>query len=206
MDGRSFSRVHWRLRGAWMWPLFVVFTAIDGILLHALPLVGDSATLPGALILAFIINLVVIVALGPTLGTLVRRRHRDMPRVVSSDYAGAAGVLIVTAAILAGGLVHHHVVTADRAAENEAVSVARDYIATRAPQAGSYDLHYLDVFEIEPPSRARVCAHDLSGEHWYCVAVTVPVGGQRIRGANFHGADVRYAGSESNELLSEGVN
>jgi hypothetical protein len=206
MDGTSFSRAHWRLRGAWMWPVFVLFTAIDGILLHNLPVVGDSATLPGALILAFIINLIVIVIAGPTLGAVVRRWQRDMPRVVSSDYAGACGVLLVSALILTGGLIHHHVVAQDRTAEDDAVAVASQYISIHAPAGHSYDLRSLDVFELQPPTMSRVCAYDMTAEHWYCLTVTVPLGGRQLRDANFRGARVRYAGSESNESLSQGVN
>jgi hypothetical protein len=206
MDGASFSRVHWRLRGAWMWPAFIVFTVFDGVMLHELPVVGDSATLPGALILAFIINLIVIIVVGPTLGALLRRLRGDMPRVVSSDYAGACAVVIVAIVIVAGGLIHHPVVTQDHNAEADAVLVAKEYMTAKAPDARAYDLHTLDVLELEPPARSRVCAYNWNGHRWYCLAVTVPVGGGAVKGANYDGARVSYAGSESNAVLSEGLN
>ncbi len=206
MDGTPLIRMHWRLRGAWMWPAFIVFTVVDGVLLHELPVVGDSAALVGMLILAFVLNLVVVVVVSPTLGALLRRRFKDMPKVVSNDYAGTIGIVVTSIAIATGGLIHHPVVGQDQAAQTDAAEMAQGYIADHVKHAQAYDLRSLSVLPIQPPSRYRVCAVGISTGRWYCVSVTVPIGGQPLPGANYDGARVMPAGSESNQLLSEGTN
>src|SRR5215217_2248050 len=37
------TRLRWRLRGATMWPAFVPLVALDALLLHELPIAGDTA-------------------------------------------------------------------------------------------------------------------------------------------------------------------
>ena len=48
----SLTRLRWRLRGAWLWPSFLVLSLADATIIHAMPPAGDSATWVGGWLLA----------------------------------------------------------------------------------------------------------------------------------------------------------
>jgi hypothetical protein len=136
MEQVWWSRLRWRLRGAWMWPTFVALTGFDALLLAALPIAGDSGPdfVPGLLLAGFF-NLVAVAVVAPAVGVAVRRRRPDMPRGVARDYAGAALVVAVTVVLLAVGLLHRPAV--DDAKRNRAaeLAAAQRYVLTQAPAA-----------------------------------------------------------------------
>src|SRR5438309_1987385 len=102
------SRLRWRLRGAWQWPVFGVLVVGDAVLLHVLPVAGDDGAGPvGALLLAGFFNLVAVAVVGPLGGWALRSRRPDLPKVVASDYAGTVAMVVVTGVLLGIGLVHH---------------------------------------------------------------------------------------------------
>ena len=41
-DGVSWTRLRWRLSGATMWPAFALALVVDALLLHLLPIAGDT--------------------------------------------------------------------------------------------------------------------------------------------------------------------
>src|SRR3954451_738043 len=128
------SRLRWRLRGAWQWPMFAALAVVDAVLLHELPVAGDSGPrLIGALLLAGVLNLVAVAVAGPLGGLLLRRRRPDLPGVVASDYAGTAAMLAVTALLLVIGLVHRPNAQADREALSVGLSRVRAYVGHNAP-------------------------------------------------------------------------
>ena len=49
------TRLRWRMRGAWQWPTFLVLTVVDGVVLSELPFygAGPGGVLPGALLAGF---------------------------------------------------------------------------------------------------------------------------------------------------------
>src|SRR5439155_16367480 len=96
----------WRLRGAWMWPAFVVLTAADAVILHALPIATDGVDPVPALLLGGFLNLFVVAVAAPLSRGLVRRRRPDLPKAVAADYAGAALLAAVTVVLFLGGLLH----------------------------------------------------------------------------------------------------
>ena len=71
-----------------------------------------------------------------------------MPRVVARNYAGALITLAVTLALLAGGLVHQHVVASDSVALQDASARAEAYIGAHAPAAFQHDLRTLDTVPV----------------------------------------------------------
>ena len=193
---RPLVRLRWRLRGAWLWPTFVVLTLADAAIVHALPLTGDSASLVGSWLLGVVVSLVAIIALAPPLGFAVRRLRRDMPRLVARNYAGAVVTLAVTTGLLAAGLTHRHVIRVDLAALEDASARAEAYIGTHAPAEFQQDLRRLDTYEVQPPEVYRSCAANPTGTRFYCVVVK--------RYLPF-GTSVHYDGAEPNSVLSAGT-
>jgi uncharacterized membrane protein YhaH (DUF805 family) len=150
MEQVWWSRLRWRFRGAWMWPMFVALTVVDALLLSALPIAGNAGPdlVPG-LLLACFFNLVAVAVVAPVIGVLVRRRRPDMPRTVARDYAGAALVLCVTFALLGVGLLHRPAVQnaeRDRAATLAAV---QRYVLARAPMAYRAHVGLADAVQMD---------------------------------------------------------
>jgi hypothetical protein len=194
---RPLIRLRWRLRGAWLWPSFVVLTLADGVIVHELPLSGSSASLVGAWILGVVLSLLAIVVLGGPLSNVVRRLRPDMPRVVARNYAGALLTLAVTLALLAGGVAHGHVITDDRNAFDDAVARAEAYIGAHAPAEFQSELTRLNTYEVQPPDIYRTCAPNSSQTRFWCVVVN-----RQLPFAK----SVSFDGSEPNSVLSEGSN
>ena len=191
----SLTRLRWRLRGAWLWPSFLVLSLADATIIHALPPAGDSVTWVGGWLLASVLNLLAIVLLGRAGGQVVRRLRGDMPAVVARNYAGALLTLAITLAFLAAGLVNQGTVRADRAALADAAARAEAYIGEHAPASFQADVRRLDTYVMQEPLIYRFCASDVSGSRDYCVVVN--------RSQPF-GRSVHYSGTEPNWLLAEG--
>ena len=79
------SRLRWRLRGAWQWPAFALFTLGDGLILHLLPPTRAGANLVAGVIVASFANLVLVGAAAPWAARrIVERRTRAPCRRFSS--------------------------------------------------------------------------------------------------------------------------
>jgi hypothetical protein len=145
----EWSRLRWRLRGAWQWPAFAAAVVAEAVLLNALPVWGDGVggIVPG-LLLAGSLNLIVVALVAPVVGLAVRRRRRDLPRPVASDYAGTALVGVLFVALLAGGLEHRGDLAAERfeRAQN-AVAVAR-FVRAQEPEY-AHGLAMMDALQVE---------------------------------------------------------
>lgn len=177
------SRLRWRLRGAWLAPLLVLLTLLDALLLHWRPLAGDGATgFVPALLLASFLNLVAVAALAPLLALALRRARRDQPVVVARDRAGVALVLLVTAGLLAGGLLHHGTVVRDRRALADAHARAIAWIGTYAPAAFPRHLALADTVAVVPGRLFRTCAPDPANGRAWCVVVRAGGGIRRDGG------------------------
>src|ERR1044072_5027869 len=117
--GGGLRRMRWRLRGAWLWPTFVAATLVEMVLLHALPVQGDSTGWISALLAAGCRNLIAVVIVGGPGGMLLRRKRPDLPKVVADDYAGTAALVLVAAGLVVAGLVNRPEIV-DRRAVYEA--------------------------------------------------------------------------------------
>jgi hypothetical protein len=164
------SRLRWRLRGAWLWPAFVALTLLDGLLLHLRPLQGQSTGLVGGLLLAGFLNLLLVAVGAPLAGLLLRRRRRDLPRVVAADYAGSALLVGLTVAFAVIGLAHHGAVVRERRAAQRAMAIARDFTARAAPPAVQRSLAAADTLRIDPGRVYRSCVPEAADRSW-CVVV-----------------------------------
>lgn len=202
MDAAAITRMRWRLRGAWLWPSFVVLVLADGAIQSWRPILSDHGSVVGGLLQGSILSLIAIAVFSPALGWALRRVRRDLPKVVARDYAGTALCLLITCCLLGAGLTHHGVAVADQNALVDASATAEAYIGDHAPQRFMPGLHSLSAYEVQPPEVYRVCARaafkagPTNGPIWYCVFVD--------RSKPFADS-VRYAGSEPNSLLSQGT-
>ncbi len=130
-----FTRLRWRMRGAWLWPAFFGLTLADGILITLLPPYGWTPPgLVGGLLLAGFANLLLLAVVAPLAGRLLRGRRPDLPRAIAFDYAGTALFCGLTLTLVIAGILHRPAVSAredDAAALSAAVHA---YVMEQAPQ------------------------------------------------------------------------
>ena len=164
-------RLRWRLRGAWQWPAFMALTVVDAVLLVLLPPYHGAPEnlFPGVLLAGFA-NLLAIALLAPALGHLVRRRRPDLPRIIATNYAGAAAVASITALLLAGGLAHRSAVQAEKGREQAVAAAMHAYVMQQAPQyRGS--LTAIDAIRLDD-DYYRACVPGEDARHWFCLFVS----------------------------------
>jgi hypothetical protein len=197
MDGAWLVRARWRRRGAWLWPTFVVAVLLDGVILHALPVVGDGSTIPGGVLTGLIFSLLAVLFCSRPLGSLLRRRRPDLPAEIARNYAGTFAVVCVTGALLALGVLHHASVVAQQRTLDTAVQRAELFIGSRAPASFRANATHPDTYVVQPGVVYRVCVPDRGGGRVYCVIVTP----QRP-----FAESVRPDGYEPNSVFGQGLN
>lgn len=197
MEAAWLHRARWRWRGALLWPTFVVAVIADALIAHAWPTAGDAENLGAGLLVGLVFSLLAVVLLSRPLGALVRKVRADMPSTVARNYAGTFATGLVTAAILALGLIHHAAIARSAAQLHEAVARAVAYIGFYAPAEFRVNARQTDTFVIQPGAIYRVCVPGRIDARWYCVVVkpALPVA-----------RSVVPAGSEPNSLLAQGTN
>jgi hypothetical protein len=149
------------MRGAWLWPAFFAFVAIDGALIALLPpYEGTPDDIVGAVLMAGFANLLVIAVLAPLAARALRRRRPDLPRVVAYDYAGTALVVALAAGLLAAGLLHRPAAAAERGDEAAMFAAVHDFVTTQAVEWQD-GLARIDAVQLAPEVyRACVPGHD----------------------------------------------
>lgn len=129
------ARLRWRLRGAWQWPVFVVLTVVDGVLLQLQPPYGSGpgGLLPGLLLAGFA-NLLLVAVVGPLVGRgLLRRRRPDLPRMVADDYAGAAAMCTLAVVIVLAGVAHRPALASGAEERRAVFGAVQAYVRAHAP-------------------------------------------------------------------------
>lgn len=178
----EWRRLRWRLRGAWQWPSFAALTVADTVLLHELPIAGDGPGWFAALLLATFFNLVAVAVVGPLLGLLVRRRRRDLPSVVATDYGGTIA-LVATALILVGfGLANRSAIEERQRAFSAQSAAVRRWVAEADGVAPEFrrNIDSADSVAWED-DYFRTCIPADDGEHALCVFVDASVSPPGIR-------------------------
>jgi hypothetical protein len=139
------ARLRWRLRGAWLWPAFVVFTLADGVLLHVLPPVRlgftrEGMTLIFGVIVATFANLVLVGAVAPWLARRLAARPAvaaggalgEVPaqvrREVVQDRVATALLVAGLVGVVAAGLGSREVVVSETNASEKNAQLIRDYV------------------------------------------------------------------------------
>jgi hypothetical protein len=162
--------MRWRMRGAWLWPAFVVLTLAEGVLMEVLPFTGDGpgGVLPGVLLAGFA-NLILIAAVAPLAGHRLRRRRPDLPRSVAQNYAGTGLLLALFTALLAGGLIHRPAVLEAEDDQRAATAAVHDYVLAQAPEYRD-GIALADARRIEDDVY-RTCVPGDDPKRWLCLYV-----------------------------------
>jgi hypothetical protein len=170
MDGVRWTRLRWRLRGAWQWPTFVALTLVEAVLLNELPVWGDGAEgfLPGLLLAGFL-NLFVVAVLAPFAGRLLRRRRPDLPRPIASDYAGSGLLVALLMVLVVAGLLHRPALDEERSDRAAQAAAVAHYVASQAPE---YEpgLRRLDTMQVDRDVY-RSCVPGRDPKRWLCLFV-----------------------------------
>jgi hypothetical protein len=173
------TRLRWRLRGAWQWPTFVVAVGADTLLLHLLPIAGNSTGVAAAALLGLFFNLVAVAVLAPLLGSLLRRVRGDLPRIVARDYAGTA-LLTATAALIALlGVLHQPAVDAHDRMFRSLSDAVRGFVELRAPAGVQRNVNQADVLQLDAVL-FRACVPGPTRRAW-CMLVDTAGPKPRIR-------------------------
>ena len=179
-----------------MWPAFVALIAVDAVIGHLLPPVGERQTLVAAALGGLVLNLLGVILLSWPIGLLIRRRRPDLPRSIARDYGGTAVVLTITTVLLVAGLAHRSSITGEQASMRDALVRAEAFIGDRAPDQFRRNIKLIDTVAIQPGSIYRMCVPGAHGIRTYCVVVNTQLPFAR---------SVRFAGYEPNSVLSEGT-
>lgn len=165
------TRLRWRLRGAMLWPTFVVAVVAEAVLLDRLPVSGDDG--PGlfaAVLLAGFANLVVVAVAAPLAGRWLRRRRPGMPPVIATDRAGAVLVAAGGALVVALGLLHHSSVRAAHADLSAQAASARRFVISQAPHEFQANVDHLDTVK-QGDDLYRTCVAGRDPHRAFCVFV-----------------------------------
>jgi hypothetical protein len=163
------SRLRWRLRGAWLWPTFVVAVVVDAAVLARLPFAGGRSDVVGSFLAAGFLNLIVVAAVAPVGGALLARRRPTLPRGVAADRVGTTGMALLLAAFVAGGLAHRGAVVANDADGAAARTAARQLAVRQAPPE-YLPLHGEDTWQ-PGPDLFRTCFAGADPRRDFCVLV-----------------------------------
>jgi hypothetical protein len=196
MEAGWLVRLHWRRRGAWLWPVFVTMTVVDAGIGHALPPVGESQSVPAAALGGLVLNLLGVLLLSRPVGAVLRRVRPDLPSVVARNYGGTGVVLAVSAAVLSAGLAHHASVVSAENALRDATARAEAWMGDRAPAEFRRNVQQLNTYAIQPGSVYRTCAPSADRSRSYCVIVRTHLPFAR---------SVRFAGYEPNSVFATGL-
>jgi hypothetical protein len=173
-------RMRWRLRGAWLWPGFVVVTLLETALLHWLPIAGEGSGFVAGLLLAGWFNLIAVTVLGGLGGIVLRRRRGDLPKVVADDYAGLAGLAVVAAGFLIAGLVHRPELAADRGAFADQSRAVRLWVDANADDFARVHVDAADSVLVDT-DLYRTCVPGPDPRRWLCLIVDTSHSPPRVK-------------------------
>jgi hypothetical protein len=180
------SRLRWRLRGAWMWPAFVVATLVDGVVLHELPPLRFGFSEVGLSLIAGILiatfgNLILVGAIAPWLARRLIKRQQAAPpvsrealREVTTDRVGTILLLVGFVGVLASGLASIPLITGETDDRNRAARSLVDYVQANAPGEirRNQDRGAVETARLGD-GYFRSCIPFDDRDRWYCVFIDV---------------------------------
>lgn len=175
-------RLRWRLIGAWRWPLFVVFTFLDAVIVNALPPAGHEALFFPALFICSFVNLFLIGAVAPWLARRMAARQ-GVPAASGSTFPPAdhrevlvdrvaCAILVLTAlGLVAAGLGNRKVVVADTDRLARAGAAVRAYVNAHAPPQIKERVDAVNAHPTQEDGFFRMCVPYLDARKQYCMFV-----------------------------------
>jgi hypothetical protein len=162
-------RLRWRLIGAWRWPLFLVLTVADAVIVHLLPPNGTRALFVPWLVICGFANLFLIGAVAPWLARrIVARQGQPAPAAtfppanhleLLTDRIAAIALGIATVGLVIAGAGNHKVVVAatDRLAHGG--EAARAYAIAHGPSDIKRNAREANInsHELEQDGLFRMC-------------------------------------------------
>jgi len=164
------KRLRWRLRGAWLWPSFVLATVLEMCLLHWLPVQGDATGWVAALLVAGCLNLMAVVVVGGLGAIVLRRRRPDLPKVVADDYAGRVALAVVAGALLIAGVVNRSAIQQRQEAFSEQSLAVRTWVAVHGDAFARASIDRADSILLDE-DLYRTCVPEPDPKRSLCLVV-----------------------------------
>jgi hypothetical protein len=166
-------RLRWRLLGAWRWPAFAVFTAIDAVLLHELG-TGVRFNWPVSLILASFGNIAQVAA-ADALGRLAARNRAaqglEDPHVeVAIDRGGIALLALGAVGLAASGIATHHLVVSETRATEANAHAIEKWVDHNATSEYRRNIETANTVRLAP-DYFRTCIANDARERFLCLFV-----------------------------------
>jgi hypothetical protein len=170
------ARLRWRLRGATMWPAFVVLTFVDGVVLHLLPPLRTGVDLIPGILIATFANLFLIGAVAPFLAGRMRARRPGPPappqaaREVLVDRFGTALLAAGLLGIVAAGLATRPLVVSETESTQANARAVRDYVLASGDDELIRNLDTANTVRLSE-DYFRTCIARDDRRHNFCVFV-----------------------------------
>ena len=174
------ARVRWRLRGAWMWPTFVVVTLLDGLIMWRLPPVGGGVDLIPAVLIATFGNLALIAAVAPWLAKRTWKRRPAAepgapPRAqleVLTDRIGTGLLLATVVGVVVAGLAARPLVVSETRETERNANAFRDFILARGDEELIRNLETANTIELGD-ALFRTCVARDDRRRYFCTLIDV---------------------------------
>jgi hypothetical protein len=170
--------MRWRLIGAWRWPLFLVVTVADAVIITELPPTGTSALFFPALFICSFANLFLIGAVAPWLARRIVARQGAAAGVPSTfppanhlellvDRIACAILVLAAIGLIAAGLGNKRVVVAATDRVERGADAARGYVNAHAPPEIVRNFDTLNTHPTDEDGFFRMCvAYDERTRAW----------------------------------------
>jgi hypothetical protein len=172
-------RLRWKLRGAQLWPAFVVVTVLEMFLLHWLPLAGERTGLVGALLLAGCLNSIAVALVGGLGGVALRRRRPDLPKIVADNYAGTAALGAVAIAFVAVGLAHRPQIADEHAEFARQQVAAQRWVKANGDDFARAHARFATTVRVDA-DLYRTCVPERDPRRWLCLIVETSASPPRV--------------------------
>jgi hypothetical protein len=173
-------RLRWRLIGAWRWPLFVVLTFVDAVIVTQLPPTGTRALFFPALFLCSFANLFLVGAVAPFLANrILARQGATAPatfppadhRELLVDRVAAVALVLATVGLVAAGLGNQKtpVCVTDRVCD--AGGAVRAFVEAHAPAEVRARVDAANSHATQEDGFFRTCVPYEDARRQYCMFV-----------------------------------
>jgi hypothetical protein len=166
-------RLRWRLLGAWRWPAFAVFTAIDAVLLHKLG-TGVRFNWPVSFILASFGNIALLAAADAVARFAERqwaaRGIEDAHIEVTLDRAGIALLAVGAVGLAASGLATHHLIVSETKATTANAKAVQRWVLMHGSPMYQRNLETANTDKLAD-NYFRTCIADDARDRFLCLFV-----------------------------------